>query len=607
MSGCNIVTNADISGLGVRISLYLQSLITIIFIRLSPGNATTSWWVMSTTSIGLAVASFATGAKRSISLVDGIIASHLLLLPLTAATYSEFRLIERRLAVSPLLVIIGFIRGALISVFGLWIWGSSPSFGSIPECNDLINLFVFRPIRATSATARGIGLAFWGAYTLVFCVGNLQRSDTLIAAIQALFSKLEAAAFRLPRKTGPGNKIVQNSGYIGVSVAIHPIIQWLISRWTQQKQWNWSQQAVLERRPTRDFHAPELDLTAGNKNIQQDFAFGFSQILPLSLTILPVLSLLDWYSRPVEGQLSKFRSVRLAIKGMRGQMTRESGALRDCFVLVSIEETNQLFTTLVAPHAEEPRWNESFDISVSELSNVLIEIFDTLTDGEATCCGYAVITPLHISGYDLLNASGEISTWVPIRMNGSFGTPTLEIGLILDPTGPALDALMAESIRNRSGTTTRLTTYHTFSFPPIIPVFTCVYRIESVTEHFILSKNHAADVSPPPASHSSPAYAYWVSTFFGTICVESSPKRLPDRVSLGTSASIWSFSVDFEEGMKRAWLPDGSLELPFRTGHDWANAFFADICPVKIFRSGRENHMISITRFGVGIVKTETM
>ncbi|KAJ7724407.1 hypothetical protein B0H16DRAFT_1698723 [Mycena metata] len=633
MSECtNIVTNSAISGLGVRLSLYLQTLITVIFIRLSPENATPSWWAMSTTSIGLAVASFVTGAQRSISLVDGIISSYLLVLPLTAAIYAEVRLIERKLAVSPLLVIAGFIRGALMSAFGLWIWGSSPTFGSIPECNDSINIFVFRQIRATSAPARGIGLAFWGACTLFLCFGNLQRYDTLIAAVKALFSKLEAAAFRLPRNNGPENKIAQSSGYIEFSLVISRIIQRLIPEWTRQP-WSWSHQVAVERAPTRDFHAPgvmfsqnildssmgqvlqglffvptvvvfvvilvliELELTVGNKNIQQDLAFGFDQILPLSLTIVPVLSLLDWYSRPVNSQLSKLRSVRLTIKGMNGQMRRENGELRECFILVSIEQTNQLFTTLTAP-PKDPRWNKSFDISVSVLSNVLIEIFDFI-DGQATSCGYAVITPLY--QYDLLKSEERIIQ-VPIRMKGHLDTHHLEVGLTLDPTEPAHDAYVTGTIRNRSGYSTRLTTYYAFDCPPSVPLFTAVYRLESVTEHFTLPGLNQASVL------SSTAYVYWLSSLFGTICLERSPEKLPDRVRLGTGASLQPFSLKLADELKYTWLPGGNLVFPPTTGQEWIDAFIARFQPMRIFRSIGQNYMITFSSYGGGgggLVKTE--
>ena len=62
-----------LSGPGVRIALYLQSLLSIVLIRYSPADAPGAYWCMTSTALSLVISAIITSIHRSISLLDAIV------------------------------------------------------------------------------------------------------------------------------------------------------------------------------------------------------------------------------------------------------------------------------------------------------------------------------------------------------------------------------------------------------------------------------------------------------------------------------------------------------------------------------------------------------
>jgi hypothetical protein len=286
---------------------------TVVLVAVSPESAKPAWWTMTTTAMGLAIASFATGALRSISLLDAVVVSYLLVLPLITTAYAIARLTENQRVVSPLLVVVDTVRFLLTSAFGLWIWASAPHFGSQPECNSATN-FVLLGIRmsATSVAARAIGLTFWASYLFIFLIRCALQLDTLVLSLLASFSMSAAGAFRRPRRQAPADKVIRSSVRLDLTVSFgFNILFWNYP----VRELRWAAAKIATKRPTLDFHSPpsnflpaelmdspagaivqriflaialsvvafvvimtELELSIGNRQISRDASFGFGQV-----------------------------------------------------------------------------------------------------------------------------------------------------------------------------------------------------------------------------------------------------------------------------------------------------------------------------------------
>ena len=72
-SSTTVLTLLNLLGPGVRIALYLQSLLSIVLIRYSPADASGAYWGMTSTALSLVISAIITSMKRSISLLDAIV------------------------------------------------------------------------------------------------------------------------------------------------------------------------------------------------------------------------------------------------------------------------------------------------------------------------------------------------------------------------------------------------------------------------------------------------------------------------------------------------------------------------------------------------------
>jgi len=284
---------------------------SVALMAISPDSAKPAWWTMTTTAMGLSIASFAAGALRTISLLDAVIVSYLLTLPLIATAYAAARLPR---VVSPLLVFVDTIRFLLTSAFGLWIWASAPRFGSQPNCNPAINFVIFgKRMSATSRAARAIGLVFWSSYLGIFLLRCISRADTLWLSMLASFSAPAADTFRRPRRSAAADKVIRLSARVDLTLTFGFQIPFVLEYLTYKR--CWTTKLARTMHPTRDFHSPpsnffpptlmdspvgaiiqriilaivalsvafvlimtELELSIGNKGIVLDTSFGFGQV-----------------------------------------------------------------------------------------------------------------------------------------------------------------------------------------------------------------------------------------------------------------------------------------------------------------------------------------
>jgi hypothetical protein len=208
---------------------------------------------MTTTAIGLALASITTGATRTINVLDGIISSYLLALPLIIAAFATVRSASHRSGATPIMVIAGLLRDALAAAFGLWLWATSPRFGKNPECNNQVNFVFFGArLRATSPAARAIGLLFWATICLFVLIDVISHHKTVYFAIRSLFSREEATTLRLPLRTVPFSSFSRwkysTEAYLCLGCNFLGLFEYTILRWTVSS----SVAGVL--RPMTQFH-----------------------------------------------------------------------------------------------------------------------------------------------------------------------------------------------------------------------------------------------------------------------------------------------------------------------------------------------------------------
>jgi hypothetical protein len=208
-----IYRNPDVSGKGVRIALYVQSILTVVLVRVSPEDAASAYWSMSSTAIALICTTFITGAgsesSRSISLLDAIIVVYLLSLPILASTFGISRLIldSHRLA-SPILILTNWARSALTYAFALYVWATAPTFGVAIQCNPSTRFIFFGASLPATGSGRTLNLVVWGIGGGFFAIRLLRLStlDTLWICVRALFSETARNRLLRPRRPPPSNE-----------------------------------------------------------------------------------------------------------------------------------------------------------------------------------------------------------------------------------------------------------------------------------------------------------------------------------------------------------------------------------------------------------------
>ncbi|KAJ7492475.1 hypothetical protein FB451DRAFT_534388 [Mycena latifolia] len=157
-------TNPDISGIGVRVSFYLQTFLLVILVDRSWQDAPIALWTFIATSFGLTIATivqYRSGAQ--LTLFQGLQVSNLVWLAnfgtfVALASYSRQKAASHKdhsiRVGADYNVKFGAMMQTLLSMaLTIYMWSTADSFGSMPECSHLVNYMIF----AFKAPALGTG------------------------------------------------------------------------------------------------------------------------------------------------------------------------------------------------------------------------------------------------------------------------------------------------------------------------------------------------------------------------------------------------------------------------------------------------------------------
>ncbi|KZP12449.1 hypothetical protein FIBSPDRAFT_898203 [Athelia psychrophila] len=164
MSVCRgLIEDQDISGVGIRVTFYVQSFLTVLACGLPGTDTDGSFWALAFTTFSLLISAIIEANKNNLSLYNAILISYLCALHAYASESLLFILAAFPVKSSKPKVIGISVAIALqvigLTTFGCYIWGRASTFGSQPECNADTQLIFFG--HSKSATQHGfqIGIA----------------------------------------------------------------------------------------------------------------------------------------------------------------------------------------------------------------------------------------------------------------------------------------------------------------------------------------------------------------------------------------------------------------------------------------------------------------
>ncbi|KAF8187476.1 hypothetical protein BJ912DRAFT_926719 [Pholiota molesta] len=165
--------NTDIAGIGVRISTYVQSFLTIVSLTLSPDmdkvfDQSFPFIIMN---ISVMVAALVLGFSPSpqISLQDGLIAWFFTFIPIFVLTIVDNKLMNRNKLYSILKLsnwdlapngVARSIMYILHAAFSLALFHHYKTFGSQPGCNNAARAFIFGTHAVTNRWFIGLSVAY---------------------------------------------------------------------------------------------------------------------------------------------------------------------------------------------------------------------------------------------------------------------------------------------------------------------------------------------------------------------------------------------------------------------------------------------------------------
>jgi len=259
------------------------------------------------------------------------------------------------------------------------------------------------------------------------------------------------------------------------------------------------------------------------------------QILPLALIIAPALSFVDWWIQtfPVDPVLQR-RLISLTIDRAHNLSDRADGSKLDCFCVISISDDDQIFVTWIQPGTSEPVWGEHFVLSVTEVSAVLIQVFDTDRGGSHRLIGYTIFTPLHNSRFDI-RSGNPVYESSPLRCDGLFGNQFLDYVLSSDIQQSNVNAAPSTSTLSPQGHAQRIAYYITLYATPLLSPLSLTYRVEEVSQTLgPTGQTLPAGLGRTNTQGQAQAAWFAVSTLIPSISYgfsfEQSPTRLPDPV-----------------------------------------------------------------------------
>ncbi|KAJ6621217.1 hypothetical protein B0H10DRAFT_1021653 [Mycena sp. CBHHK59/15] len=146
-------SNPDISGIGVRVSFYLQTFLLVILVDRSWQDAPTALWTFIATSAGLVIATITQHQSNDLTFLEALQVSNLVWLAnfgtfVALASYSRQKAAshkELNARVGPdYNVKFGAMVQTLFSMaLTIYMWSTAESFGTMPQCSHLISYMVF--------------------------------------------------------------------------------------------------------------------------------------------------------------------------------------------------------------------------------------------------------------------------------------------------------------------------------------------------------------------------------------------------------------------------------------------------------------------------------
>ncbi|KAF9455182.1 hypothetical protein BDZ94DRAFT_1327707 [Collybia nuda] len=151
--------NNDIAGIGVRISIYIQSILTTIFVTVStsPEDIYTQIFTCMVMHISIVSAALVLGTTSNpqITLQDGVIATLMLLFPrsVTRVSGASLLCLAKGSIVDPWknipVNVLHEIMDILSTLFSFQLLVNHGTFGSHPECNSQAKIFIFKTFTAS--------------------------------------------------------------------------------------------------------------------------------------------------------------------------------------------------------------------------------------------------------------------------------------------------------------------------------------------------------------------------------------------------------------------------------------------------------------------------
>ncbi|KAF8314259.1 hypothetical protein DL93DRAFT_2097361 [Clavulina sp. PMI_390] len=183
MSDCQIPANPDISGIGIRIGIYiLSALLAVIPIPNQPNRRLdalrdTLFFTAGLSGFALLITAVIQTALHTLDLYHAIVVIHQLVflgvttVPSTNYQASTFGRVYEGVTT--------LATGMLMSSWAMYVWIKAPSFGASlfpsgdPRCNDTVKyVILFVNIRATVPWARWLSVAGASTSTIGFIIRN---------------------------------------------------------------------------------------------------------------------------------------------------------------------------------------------------------------------------------------------------------------------------------------------------------------------------------------------------------------------------------------------------------------------------------------------------
>ncbi|KAJ3540604.1 hypothetical protein NMY22_g4232 [Coprinellus aureogranulatus] len=440
-SCAGIPVNTDISGLGVRISMYLQAILTVIIVCVSPADASSAYWSMTVIALGLIVSIIVTAILQDISLMDAIVSTYLLILPVVASSFGIIHLASQpasrrgpnavRKAHSHLLILTSWLRSALTYSFALFVWAKTPNFGSgPPECDQATRFTFFWASFPALGLCRIINLLAWGMLATAFLGRTYMGKFTLLASIRGLFMGDDimsqpydppAAEIHYESEDHYSYQTDEHSHQETIyryGHVLHDIFQGMMTQilgWAPSGEHDsykkYGQLLIVITIIAWAIIMTELTLKRNVLKVDVNNTWGFGQVLSLILTIAPLFALMEALLRRTRGGCPKrrLRFCLVSATGLnhtsnfdpnscdaQGMPQEQLEAIRSPspFAVATIDKTD-FYNTFYHDNTASPIWQESFDAEVTDTTVIEIRVFDMKTSdkGRPTLVGRTIVTP----------------------------------------------------------------------------------------------------------------------------------------------------------------------------------------------------------------------